>query len=77
MFKRVRWVATGFAAGVGTSLYGAYKARSLARRYTPPEMAQRAAAGAIRAHGRVRDALVEGRAAMHERETELRLKHSR
>lgn len=77
MFKRTRWMATGFAAGVGTSLYGAYKARSLARRYTPPEVAQRAAAGATRAGGRVRDALAEGRAAMHEREAELRLKHSR
>ena len=77
MFKRARWVATGFAAGVGTSLYGAYKARTLARRYTPPEIAQRAVAGASLAGGRVRDAIAEGRAAMHEREAELRLKHSR
>lgn len=84
MFKRTRWLATGYAVGIGTSVYAAYKARQVARRYTPPEVAQRAADSASRGADRasrgaerVRDALAEGRAAMQEREAELRLKHSR
>ncbi len=66
----------GYAAGVGTSVFGVYKARKAARRYRPPAVAARAADTAMRGAGRVRDAVVEGRAAMHEREAELRIKHS-
>ena len=77
MLKRARWMVTGYAAGIGTSVYAAYKARQITRRYMPPEVAHRAAESANRGADRVRDALAEGRAAMHEREAELRLKHSR
>jgi aspartate/methionine/tyrosine aminotransferase len=77
MFKRARWMVTGYAAGIGTSVYAAYKARQFTRRYTPPELAQRTADRATRGAERVRDALAEGRAAMQEREAELRLKQSR
>jgi hypothetical protein len=77
MFKRTRWMVVGYAAGVGTSAWAAYKARQVAKRYTPPEIASRAADSALLAADRVRDAVAEGRAAMTEREAELRLKLSR
>lgn len=75
MFKRARWAAVGYAAGIGTTVYAAYKTKQAARRYTPPEIAQRAAGAAARGGTRVRDAVVEGRAAMTEREAELRLQY--
>lgn len=74
MFKRTRWMVVGYAAGIGTSAYAAVKARQVARRYTPPEVAHRAAERAVAGADRVRDALAEGRAAMREREAELRLR---
>lgn len=77
MFKRARWMAVGYAAGIGTSVYAAYKARRVAHRYAPPAIVHRATGTAADAADRVRDALAEGRAAMTEREAELRLKHSR
>jgi hypothetical protein len=77
MFKRTRWLAVGYAAGISTSVYAVYKARRVAQRYAPPEIVQRAAGTAAGATDRVRDAFAEGRAAMVEREAELRLKHSR
>jgi aspartate/methionine/tyrosine aminotransferase len=73
MFKRTRWMIVGYAAGIGTSAYAAVKARQAARRYTPPEIAHRAASRAVAGAERVRDAVAEGRAAMTEREAELRL----
>lgn len=73
MFKRTRWMVVGYAAGIGTSAYAAIKARQAARRFTPPEIAHRAADRAVAGAERVRDAVAEGRAAMAEREAELRL----
>ncbi len=70
MFKRVRWLTVGYAAGIGTTLYAARKARQIARHNAPAAIAHRAGT-------RVRDAVVEGRAAMHEREAELRLRYDR
>lgn len=70
MFKRVRWLTVGYAAGVGTTIYAARKARRLARRGNPGTVARRTGT-------RVRDAVIEGRAAMHEREAELRLRYDR
>lgn len=76
MFKRTRWMVVGYAAGVGTSAYAAIKARQVARRYTPPEIAQRAADRAVAGVDLVRDAVAEGRAAMREREAELKMRDS-
>ena len=77
MFKRTRWMVVGYAAGLGSSAYAAYRARKVVQRYSPPAVVDRAVDSASNAAARVRDALVEGRAAMTERETELRLKHPR
>jgi hypothetical protein len=65
MFKRVRWITTGIAVGVGGSVWAQRKLKTAASRYRPAGVAEAAAA-------RARDALEEGRTAMRQREAELR-----
>ncbi len=65
MFKRARWTALGYVAGVGTSYVVARRVKRVLSSYTPPEVARRSA-------DRMRDALNDGRAAMRAREAELR-----
>jgi hypothetical protein len=65
MFKRLRWLTVGAAAGVGGSVWVQRKLKTAASRYRPVGVAGAAAAKA-------RDALDEGRAAMRAREAELR-----
>ncbi len=65
MLKRIRWLATGLAIGVGASLWVERKVKAVAARYSP----------ATRARGLPGDvvaALREGREAMRAREAELR-----
>ena len=59
------WFTAGAAAGVGGAAYAKRKARQAAERYKPVNMAK----GAV---DRFTDAVREGRAAMVEREAELR-----
>jgi hypothetical protein len=65
VFKRVRWTALGYVAGVGTSYLVARRVKRTLSAFTPPEVARRSA-------DRVRDAVTEGRTAMRARESELR-----
>lgn len=65
MFKRIRWITAGLAAGFGASLWLQRKMRSVATRYRP-------AGVAVATADRAREALKEGRIAMREREAELR-----
>ncbi len=65
MLKRIRWLSTGVAVGLGGSVWLQRKMKSAAERYKPAGMA-------VAAASRARDALEEGRAAMREREAELR-----
>ena len=65
MFKRLRWLGTGMAMGLGGSVWLQRKMKSAASRYRP-------AGVAVAAASRARDALEEGRVAMREREAELR-----
>jgi hypothetical protein len=65
MFKRVRWMTTGAAVGFGGAVWLQRKVKTAADRYRPAGVATAAAA-------RARDAIEEGRAAMREREAELR-----
>jgi hypothetical protein len=65
MFKRARWLTTGVAVGVGTSMWLQRRLKTAAQRYRPASVAVAAAA-------RARDALDEGRRAMRQREAELR-----
>ncbi len=70
MLKRVRWVAVGFGAGIGVSVYGYQKLRGTIDRHTSPEI--RDAGRKVNAIRRdVRAAVSVGRVAMHEREAEL------
>ncbi len=73
MFKRVRWVAVGFGAGIGASVYAYRSARRTIDRHTTPEL--RDAGRKANAFRRdLQAAVSEGRVAMHEREDELNAK---
>ena len=65
MFKRARWTAIGFTAGVASSWAVAHQVRRVAQRYTPPAVVDRWS-------GNVKSAVGEGRSAMREREVDLR-----
>lgn len=69
MLKRVRWMVVGMGVGAGAQLWAKRKVAELLHRYSPPEVASRAAASA---KSEFRAALAEGRAAMRRREAELR-----
>lgn len=65
MLKRIRWMTTGVAVGLGTSVWLQRKLKTAADRYGPLGVANAAAT-------RAKDAWSDGRAAMREREAELR-----
>jgi siroheme synthase (precorrin-2 oxidase/ferrochelatase) len=65
MFKRVRWTAVGYVAGLGTSYAVARKVRREVRKLDPQHVGQQVGE-------RVRAAVADGRDAMRARETELR-----
>lgn len=71
MFKRVRWMTIGFGVGVGASVWAYRSVRRSVDRHASPELID----GARKANALRRDlvdAVAEGRAAMAEREAELR-----
>ena len=72
MFKRVRWMGTGFAAGVGATVYTEYRLRKAAIRYTPGAIAEQAATRARGLRENVAAAITDGREAMRSREAQLR-----
>ncbi|HTW09046.1 MAG TPA: hypothetical protein VME46_16170 [Acidimicrobiales bacterium] len=81
MFKRLTWMAVGMVAGLGASKWVEHKARQQLARYLPggrltleagAEMRARARSMARGRVGDVRRAVSEGRAAMAERQEELR-----
>jgi hypothetical protein len=61
MLKRIRWMGTGVLIGFGGSVWLQKRMKAVADRYKPGGLAARA-----------RDAVVEGRQAMKEREAQLR-----
>ena len=72
MLKRVTWFMAGAVSGAAGSVYARRKARVMAARYRPVAIARGAS---VRARDRAAElgaALQEGRAAMREREAELR-----
>jgi hypothetical protein len=70
VFKRVRWMAVGFGAGVGASVWAYRSVRRTVHRHASPELLDAGRkAGALRRD--VIDAVAEGRAAMRAREAEL------
>ena len=82
--KRVFWASTGYALGLGSSLYVQRRIRRTVERYTPEEvrrqMADRTRDLADRARRTVvdlREAAIEGRMAMRESESALRAEFDR
>jgi hypothetical protein len=65
MFKRVRWTAIGYVAGLGTSYAVARKVKREMAKLGPQHVGQQVS-------GRVRAAVTDGREAMRSREAELR-----
>ena len=72
MFKRLFWLTVGAGLGLFSSLWAMAKVRRTVERLAPERVTKDlgAAARSLRAH--VGDALDEGRAAMREREAQLR-----
>jgi hypothetical protein len=72
VFKRLRWITTGFVLGFALALWLTRTMRDAAQRYSP-ERLSRNVVGTVKGVGSdVRTAVAEGRAAMREREAELR-----
>jgi hypothetical protein len=65
-------MTVGFVAGVGSSYAVVRRARTIARRYAPPEVTERIAGNAAQLRREVSAAVAEGRQAMHRREAQLR-----
>jgi siroheme synthase (precorrin-2 oxidase/ferrochelatase) len=65
VFKRVRWTALGYAAGLGTSYAVARKVKREVRKLDPQYVGQQVS-------DRVRAAVADGRDEMRRREGELR-----
>ncbi len=72
MFKRIIWMGTGMAVGAGSAFWAKHKVEATVERYLPEQVADRAATQAREVGRTVRAAAAEGRAAMRERELELR-----
>ena len=69
MFKRARWIAIGMGMGATGSVWVRRRLKRFLRNYTPPQVAARAA---TQAKGQWKAAVEDGRAAMREREAQLR-----
>jgi hypothetical protein len=75
MFRRLFWLLVGVGFGFGLSFWILRFLRSTVERYRP-ERVSSDLAGAVRSLGAdLRAAVAEGRAAMREREAELRDTH--
>jgi hypothetical protein len=72
VFKRLFWLSVGLMAGFGTSFWLMRTVRRTVERLTPQRLTQDALAGARSVGTELRAALDEGRAAMRQREAELR-----
>ena len=72
MLKRLVWFLIGASLGTALCLWALAVARTKARRLAPARVAGEVSAGVRSFLDDVRDAAVEGRLAMREREAELR-----
>lgn len=72
MFKRLFWLTVGLTIGYGTSFWLMRTVRRTVERLTPQRVSKDVVAGARSFSADVRAALEDGRAAMREREAELR-----
>lgn len=72
MFKRLLWLSTGVAFGLGTSYWVTRFVRQKVARYSPERLRGEVSTSLSSLRNDLRAALGEGRAAMREREIELR-----
>ena len=72
MFKRFFWLTVGLTLGFGSSFWLMRTVRRTVERFTPERVTQDVVAGARSFRAELKAALDEGRAAMREREAELR-----
>jgi hypothetical protein len=72
MFKRIFWLSTGVALGMGSSLWVMRAVRQRISQYAPDRLADNVTTAARGAREDLRSALIEGREAMRRRESELR-----
>lgn len=72
MFKRLFWLSVGVGVGIAGSFSVTRRVRATVDRYRPEQLSAAAGDAARRLGTDVRAALTEGRAAMVEREAELR-----
>ncbi|HEX2047230.1 MAG TPA: hypothetical protein VHF27_05665 [Acidimicrobiales bacterium] len=72
MFKRLFWLTAGLTIGYGTSFWLMRTVRRTVERFAPERLGQDAVAGARSFGAELKAALDDGRAAMRQREAELR-----
>ncbi len=72
--KRITWFVTGVAAGVTSASYATKKIKRTASQLAPVNVAKGAASRAKQGGRKVVAAVKEGRAAMHAREDELKVR---
>jgi hypothetical protein len=72
LVRRLVWFTSGATAGFGGAIWIRRRIRHTVRRYAPEQLQAEATASVRRLGWDVRDAVVEGRSAMREREAELR-----
>ncbi len=72
MFKRLFWLTVGLTIGYGTSFWLMRTVRRTVERLTPERLGRDAVEGAKSFGAELKAALDDGRAAMREREAELR-----
>ena len=72
MLKRLTWWAAGAAMGAGGSLWAQRKVKKKVAEFSPPVIAGAAVGAAKELTKDLRSVVNEGRAAMRQRESELR-----
>jgi hypothetical protein len=77
VFKRLTWMTMGTGMGVGLALWGQRKVKATLARYQPARLSAEVTGGVRRLGEDVRTAAEEGRAAMRQREAELRARPPR
>jgi hypothetical protein len=72
LLRRLLWFVTGASVGFGGAMWIRNRVRRALARVMPEQVSADVARGARRAGSTVRDAVSEGRTAMHDREAQLR-----
>jgi hypothetical protein len=72
VFKRLTWMTMGTGVGFGLAVWGQRKVKATLSRFQPARLTAEVTGGVRRLGEDVRTAAEEGRAAMRQREAELR-----